>query len=418
MFILTLVDAHHQRPLRQWHFEHESLIRIGRAADNHVILADPLVSRHHLELRWLEQFTTKSAVSGWQLLNCSSNGTFLNGFLVSRSQLPNAGLLQLAQGGPSLHFQITAAGSDRGALHSPQQAALPALEPRSRCQHGGNSPDNLFCIHCGQPLAVEQTIRQYRVLRVLGRGGMGTTYLAWNPRAAADQQKPLVVLKEMNAEMARIQKAQELFEREAATLRSLHHSGIPRFYEFFMEAGKKYLVMELIHGQDLEQRVRQQGPLAPQLAIAWMIQTCQVLNYLHHRPVPLIHRDIKPSNLMLRSQTQQIVALDFGAVKPKSGQSVTRIGAEGYSAPEQIQGKPVIQSDLYAIGACLMYLLTGHSPHRYYRRSGHGYRLLFDERVALDLRLRTVIERATEPNPDDRYPTAQSLAQALEACVH
>jgi serine/threonine-protein kinase len=414
MVILTLIDARHQRPLRQWHFEQEPLIRIGRARDNHVVLPDPLVSRHHLELRWIERPTRTTRASGWQLLNCSSNGTFLNGLLVSRSKLPTAGVLQLAQGGPSLQFQITLA-AERG-LKLP---FLPSGDlPNAACQHFGNPPENLFCVHCGQPLKIEQRIRQYQVLRVLGRGGMGTTYLAWNPNAAAiaPQAQPLVVLKEMTDEMARIQKAQELFEREALTLKALNHPGIPKFYDFFMEAGKKYLVMELIHGQNLEQLAQQGLPSRP-AAIAWMIQTCQVLAYLHTLPIPLIHRDIKPSNLMLRSLTQQIAVLDFGAVKPKNLSSMTRIGAEGYSAPEQIQGKPVIQSDLYAIGACLIYLLTGDSPQRYCRKTRQGYRLLLEDCTVIDPPLRAVIERATELNPGDRYPTARALAQALQACL-
>jgi serine/threonine-protein kinase len=106
---------------------------------------------------------------------------------------------------------------------------------------------------------------------------MGTTFIAWDQTGRTTGHPQLLVLKEMNADMAKIAKAQELFEREARTLKTLHHPGIPKYYDFFMEAGKKYLAMELIHGQDLEKRVYERGPVTQANAIAWMIQTCDVL---------------------------------------------------------------------------------------------------------------------------------------------
>jgi len=218
-------------------------------------------------------------------------------------------------------------------------------------------------------------IRQYQVLQTLGQGGMGTTYLAWATQIPG--KKPagggLLVLKEMNADMAEIAKAQELFEREARTLKNLNHPGIPQFYEFFVEAGKKYLAMELIQGEDLEKRVYNTGPVLPQQAIEWMIQTCKVLDYIHEQDPPLIHRDIKPANLMVRSRDRQIVVLDFGAVKEIGTPLGTRIGAEGYSAPEQDRGQPVTQSDIYAVGTTLIFLLTVESPRKYYQQQGRAY---------------------------------------------
>lgn len=425
MVILTLLDPQHKTPIRQWRFERESRIRVGRALENDVVLADPLVSRYHLELRQVDGAKAgKNPPSemSWQLINRSSNGTFVNGFLVTTATLNPAGLMQLSQGGPSLQFQILEPLAS--APEKPAAPQLPTIAPQAAvqglsqgCTHAGNPPENLFCIHCGQPLRVEKTIRQYQVLRTLGRGGMGTTYLVRNPWGApapnGQFQSKLLVLKEMNADVAQIPKAQELFEREASTLKALNHPGIPRFYDFFIDVGKKYLVMELIHGQDLEKHVRQHGPVLPPQAIDWMIQTCEVLQYLHSQPVPIIHRDIKPSNLLVRAVNNRIVVLDFGAVKPVDNRVGTRIGAEGFSAPEQNQGRPVIQSDLYAIGACLVYLLTGESPQHFYRRSSQGYRLQLKDCPAISLRLGKIIERATEPRPIDRYRSAQELASVL-----
>jgi len=406
--VVTLYLLHPQQtiPLQQWQFEAASAIRIGRAPDNDVILTNPLVSRYHLELRRID--VANQSNPSWQLINQGTNGTFLDGVLVGQSWLKNGSLIQLARGGPTLKFEIQ---QSRGA-------------EKQTCTHSGNSPQNLFCIHCGQPLSVLGTIRQYQVLRILGQGGMGTTYLAWNPTGgkslggnlAKVGNPQLLVLKEMNAELAKVAKAQELFEREANTLKTLSHPGIPKYYDFFMELGKKYLAMELIHGQNLEQLVYQQGPVNPTKAIAWMLQTCDVLDYIHSQAAPLIHRDIKPANLILRTLDSRIVVLDFGAVKETGTAFVTRIGAEGYCAPEQERGQPMIQSDLYAIGPTLIFLLTGEAPFKFYRPRGKVYQFQLDGVPTITPQLRQVIERVTEPHPSDRYATAKELAAALSAC--
>ena len=269
MVTLTLLEPQKKTPLNQWCFKDESVIRIGRAADNQVVLTDNLVSRHHLELR---KISSGHNGSSWQVISQGTNGTFLNGVLVAnQSSLPDNSLLQLAQGGPMLKFQIQ-------QLETAQNK--PPTLPYS-CTHEGNSPNNLFCIHCGQPISVLQTIRHYQVLRTLGQGGMGTTYLAWDAAGKIAGHPQLLVLKQMNADMAKIAKAQELFEREVHTLQSLNHPGIPKYYDFFVEGGKKYLAMELVHGQDLEKLIYQKGPVIPNQAIAWMIQTCDILDYLH-----------------------------------------------------------------------------------------------------------------------------------------
>jgi serine/threonine protein kinase, bacterial len=406
---LTLLEPQQKTPLQQWCFEDSAVIRIGRAADNHVVLTDSLVSRYHLELR---QITFTNNGDSWQIISQGTNGTFLNGVLVMQGLLPDNSLLQLAQEGPILQFQIQEALSP-GVVSVPKNTTT---SPTYTCTHEGNSPQNLFCIHCGQPLSVEQIIRQYQVLRTLGQGGMGTTYLAWDPAGQIARQPKLLVLKQMNADMAKIAKAQELFEREAHTLKSLNHPGIPKYYDFFVEDGKKYLAMELVHGQDLEKRIYTNGPVTPNQAIAWMIQTCEILDYLHSQEPPLIHRDIKPANLMVRNHDNHIVVLDFGAVKEIGTAPGTRIGAEGYCAPEQERGQPLTQSDLYAIGPTLIFLLAGENPFKFYRQRGRNYRFDVTSVPTITPQLREVIDRATEPLPRDRYQTAREVAAALAAC--
>jgi serine/threonine-protein kinase len=400
---LTLLEAQTKTPLQQWSFEDATVIRIGRAVDNHVVVANSLVSRYHLELRLVSRNAQGNA---WEIISHGTNGTFLNGTLVAKSSLPHNSLLELAQGGPLL--EVVTLGHK---LKQPQPKSVKPVI--ASCGHPGNSPHNLFCVRCGQPISVQQTIRQYMMLRTLGQGGMGTTYLAWDPQGVLTGVPQLLVLKQMNADMAKIAKAQELFAREANALKSLSHEGIPKYYDFFVEDGKKYLAMELIHGQDLEKRIYTTGPVAPNQAIAWMIQTCDILEYLHNQEPPLIHRDIKPANLMVRNADNQIVVLDFGAVKETGTLSGTRIGAEGYCAPEQERGQPLTQSDLYAIGPTLIFLLSGENPFKYYRQKGRSFRFDMTSIPTITPQLRDVIDQVTETLPRDRFQTAQELAMAL-----
>lgn len=391
MVKLTLLDSQRQTPLQQWKLQNTSVIRIGRSPDNQVVIADPLVSRHHLEIRQVQQGNTLY----WQFINQGTNGTFVNGVFLSQGVLTEGSIIQLARDGPLLHFS------------------------EETCTHPGNPAGNLFCIHCGQPIQVERKIRRYHVLKTLGQGGMGKTSLAWDPDRI-DPKNPqippaagLVVLKEMNADMAQIAKAQELFEREAGTLKKLNHPGIPKYFDFFVEGIKKYLVMEMIHGQDLEKRVHERGPVIPQQAIEWMIQTCEVLDYIHSQSPPIIHRDIKPANLLVRHRDNRIIVLDFGAVKEIGTAPGTRIGVEGYTAPEQDRGQPQTQSDLYAIGSSLIFLLTGTSPLKFYGKRRRGYGFNLETIPTFTPQLRAVIERVTEPRPEDRYQTAAELITAL-----
>ncbi|MFB2837540.1 protein kinase domain-containing protein [Floridanema evergladense] len=417
---LTLLHPKNSALLEKWRFEKELIIRIGRSPENNIVLTDSRVSRHHLELRLVEISASKignSLIStAWRLINLGTNGTFLDGILVSQAWLRNGSIIQLAQGGPKLKFTIQTTTAQSLVVIPPKAVPSP---PKNICSHGGNPPNNLFCIHCGQPLRVERQIRQYQVLKTLGQGGMGTTYLAWVPQIPGKKAVggALLVLKEMNADMAEIAKAQELFEREARTLKNLHHPGIPQFYDFFVEAGKKYLAMEYIQGQDLERRVYNTGPVLPSQAIEWMVQTCQVLDYIHEQDPPLIHRDIKPANLMVRSPDKKIVVLDFGAVKEIGTPLGTRIGAEGFSAPEQDRGQPVTQSDIYAVGATLIFLLTGESPRKYYQQQGRIYYFALENVPTITPRLRQVIEKATQPQVKERYQSAGQLAIALTDAI-
>jgi serine/threonine protein kinase, bacterial len=378
MVILTLFDAVNGKTLQQWQFDQSPQIRLGRALDNQVIIDHPLVSRFHAELVYAKQ---------WQVINHGANGTLINDLPVDRAILNHGGVIQLAPNGPKIKFEY--------------------INTNVACQHQGNPANQLFCIHCGQPVNIIKTIHDYQILKVLGQGGMGTTYLAWTGQK-------LLVLKEMNADMAHQPKAQELFEREAKILRTLRHPGIPQYQDFFWDNGQRYLAMELVHGQDLEQYIYQHGTVSLQQAIQWMIQLCQILTYIHSQQPPLVHRDVKPANLLVTNIDHQIFLIDFGAVKEIGSIGSTRIGAPDYMAPEQNQGKPVVQSDLYAIGPTIIFLTTGRNPSEFLELTKEGYQFNLDKIPTITPAVAQIIHKITAGRLIDRYLTASDLSQALE----
>ncbi|MDJ0634516.1 MAG: protein kinase [Xenococcaceae cyanobacterium MO_188.B29] len=404
MVILTLLESQTNQPLQQWRFSSESVIRIGRSENNDIVLHGYFqVSRQHLELTQVEQ--------QWKLVSRGTNGTLVNNVLVTEEVLKDQDLIRLAENGPLFRFELISSAQKENLLKEPNQTDI-------ACSHAGNPPDSIFCMHCGQPLVEkEQFVGPYQILRTLGKGGMGTTYLVWDKTQKNQGVPLLLVLKEMNADMLRIAKARELFDREARVLKSLDHPGIPKYYDFFVQDDHKYLVMELIHGHNLEQFIYQRGPLDHERVVKWMIQVCQIITYLHNLQPPLVHRDIKPANLILRNLDSRLMLLDFGAVKELGTSLETRIGVEGYSAPEQYRGKPCPQSDIYGIGATIIFLITGKTPMQYYRYKGARYEFDIATIPNLAPSLGQVIEKACRSDFRDRYQTAEELAEALAACL-
>ena len=408
MVIFTLLEPQTNQPLQQWEFSEQLVIRIGRAQNNDIVLHGYFqVSRQHLELTLIDPQQEK-----WQLISRGTNGTLVNNVFVTEVILNHDDLIRLAENGPVFKFEL-----ESDLAQQPELEQTEILKPVA-CEHKDNPNGSIFCRHCGQPIIEEERfISSYQILRTLGRGGMGTTYLAWDRNRTVKNAPMLLVLKEMNADMARIAKARELFEREARILKSLEHPGIPKYYDFFVENNRKYIVMELIHGHNLEQFVNQRGATDSERTIRWMIQICDILEYLHHLEPPLIHRDIKPANLMLRNLDSRLMLLDFGAVKELGTALETRIGVEGYSAPEQYRGKPCPQSDIYGVGTTIIFLLTGKAPMQYYRYQSHKFEFNIDSIPNLPTNLAHVLAVACEPEPRDRYQTAKELSMALSDCL-
>lgn len=202
---------------------------------------------------------------------------------------------------------------------------------------------------------------RYRVVRRLGKGGMGAVYEAIDLRL-----ETTVAIKEAFSTDARLRKQ---FEQEARLLAQLHHPALPRVTDYFSESERVFLVMQFIAGDDLAQIIaKQPGPLPRNTVIAWADQLLDALVYLHTRERQIVHRDIKPHNLKLTS-AGAIALLDFGLAKADSettaaGTTASVFGfTRRYSPPEQMQDEGTTpQSDIYALGATLYHLLTGVKP--------------------------------------------------------
>lgn len=207
---------------------------------------------------------------------------------------------------------------------------------------------------------------RYRVLEVLGVGGMSTVYKARDLRFTSVDRSCAV--KEMfnagdDSKLRQLRLA--TFQREAALLATLVHPAIPRIYDYFELQGTVYLVLELIHGNDLETLLSQRGePFDQATIVDWTIRLCSVLSYLHNqKPDPIIFRDLKPSNLMIRAEDAAMMLVDFGIARSFAPQQKgTMIGTEGYAPPEQYKGIADARGDVYALGATMHHLSTGNDP--------------------------------------------------------
>jgi serine/threonine protein kinase len=203
---------------------------------------------------------------------------------------------------------------------------------------------------------------RYRIIRQIGKGGMGAVYEAFDERLSQP-----VALKQMTIEGEQFSKA---FEREAKILAALRHPGLTRVIDHFIEESGQFLVMDFVPGDDLEILLAQRcEPFPLHYVLEWADQLLSVLDYLHTREKPVIHRDIKPQNLKL-SPEGQVVLIDFGLAKgtPAAKSLVDSHGSilgytPQYAPLEQIQGTGTgPRSDLYALAATLHHLLTGDPP--------------------------------------------------------
>jgi len=204
------------------------------------------------------------------------------------------------------------------------------------------------------------------------------------------------------------------FEREANIIVSLNHQSIPNIYDFFIIDDRSYLVLEFIHGQDLDEIMRKTStPFNEEQVIIWAIEICDVLDYLHHhKPDPVIFRDIKPSNIMINQQNH-VVLVDFGIAKNMVfGQKGTMIGTEGFSPPEQYRGEASPQTDIYALGATMHTLLTRRDP-RLEPPFSFKDRQIQAINPSVSSELEAIIYKALEYKPEDRFKSVVEFKKEL-----
>jgi outer membrane protein assembly factor BamB/tRNA A-37 threonylcarbamoyl transferase component Bud32 len=256
---------------------------------------------------------------------------------------------------------------------------------------------------------------RYLIQGMLGIGGMSAVY------RARDLHFPnvvkLVAVKEMvNRAIDPIVRTTIVrnFEREANLLASLDHRAIPRIYDYFSINDRSYLVLEYIHGHDMEMVINNSPDFLPEeRVVRWAVELCDVLSYLHtHKPDTIVFRDMKPSNVMINQQ-DHVVLVDFGIAKPfESGQKGTMIGTEGYSPPEQYRGEATPLADIYALGATLHHALTRHDP-RLEAPFSFNERPIRQMNSNISPELEAVVTTALQYDPGDRYQSANAMKEAL-----
>jgi serine/threonine protein kinase len=253
---------------------------------------------------------------------------------------------------------------------------------------------------------------RYRVLSELGRGANAVTY-----EAEDTQTRRHVALKKLELRALGEWKGLELFEREASILASLNHPGIPHYVSYQQADGPEgpafLIAQELAPGQSLDRWLVGGWRASPQEAAQIATQVLEVLTYLHDQRPPVIHRDLKPSNLV-RDERGYLSLVDFGSVRAVFDQSPiggsTVAGTFGYMAPEQLRGLATAPSDLYALGATLLHLMTGQSPDRL--PQSH---LRYDVGRLIQAPPAFVawLSRLCEPEPENRFQSAAAARAAL-----
>ena len=275
----------------------------------------------------------------------------------------------------------------------------------------------------GAPLSPGMLVHErYRILSVVGQGGLGTVYQVVD---VIYGRQNVYALKEL---IDQSPGARKQFELESRWLEALDHNHIPKVRESFEWSNRVYLVMDFVDGNNLEQIFSRNGgrPLPEREVLLWMLPICDALQYLHTRTPPILHRDVKPSNIIVTPAGHPVL-VDFGIAKehqPGANRTATfvrKAGTEGYAPPEQYSagGPTGPWSDVYGLGATLYQLLTGRIPPTAV------------ERIALDAPMPrpralnptlspitdAVIWRALAIRPGDRYQSVLEFAQAIMPAV-
>ena len=254
---------------------------------------------------------------------------------------------------------------------------------------------------------------RYRIARLLGKGGFGAVYLAWDSQL----DKPCAVKENFDPSP----EAQRQFEREASILANLEHPNLPTVKDHFSLPGQgEFLVMYFVEGEDLQEKLDHAGgPLPETQVMPWILQVLDALAYLHGLQPPVIHRDIKPANIRITTGGRAML-VDFGIAKLFDPHKQTTLGARavtpGYSPFEQYGQKSTdVRTDIYALGATLYTLLTGVQPSESIGRVAGAH--LPKPRTlnpAITPNTENAILKAMEIQPTRRFQGAREFKDALQ----
>lgn len=266
---------------------------------------------------------------------------------------------------------------------------------------------------------------RYAVDRALGKGGMGSVYLARDTHVNAK----LVVIKEMAniyATEEERREAEQDFQAEMATLASLSHPNIPQISDFFTESNRHFAVQEYVSGQDLQKTLegvqvpnqRPQG-LPEKHVLGWSSQVLSVLDYLEGQNPQVIHRDIKPANIIVDANNR-VRVVDFGiashkyrpGTKQAAAQLSTALGTPGYAPREQFTGQETPLSDLYALGATMHHLMTGRDPTK--ATPLFTYPSMRTLNAKISEGSNHIVARAVQDEPSKRYQSAAEMKKAVD----
>ena len=263
---------------------------------------------------------------------------------------------------------------------------------------------------------------RYRVVRELGKGGFGATFLVEDTQLPSGKRCVLKELMPIENNEETYTLIKQRFEREAVILEELGNVSlqIPTLYAYFGENSKFYLVQEYVEGETIGVRVMSQGVMSDAAVREWLTGILPVLACVHEKRI--IHRDIKPDNVILRSRDHTPVLIDFGAVREtmgtqinvngKSTQSIV-IGTPGFMPSEQAAGRAVFGSDLYSLGLTAIYALTGKIPQELPTDPMTGEVQWRSYAPSVSAGLASVIDRAIAPGIHARFQTSAQMLDAL-----
>ncbi|PZO48531.1 MAG: protein kinase, partial [Phormidesmis priestleyi] len=266
---------------------------------------------------------------------------------------------------------------------------------------------------------------RYHIIKILGAGGFGETYLAEDTQRPGQPNCVVKQLKIISDNPKAHHLAQRLFESEAVVLGKLgEHSQIPRLLAYFEVQQAFYLVQEMVEGDLLRELISRARPLSQKAVVDLLQDLLPVISFVHANGV--IHRDIKPSNIIRRKADGRYVLIDFGAVKTISTRmtaagddlsdapmtSTVGIGTQGYMPSEQSAGMPTVRSDLYALGVSAIEALTGKPPHAL-RRSDSGEIIWSHTLQQISPSLTQIIDKMVRYDFNQRYHSAQDVLDDL-----